>query len=400
MSTHNSPKVSIVIPIYNGEKYLCQAIDSALAQTYENTEVIVVDDGSTDSSAALIAKYGDKIRFFQKPNGGVASALNLGITQMRGDYFSWLSHDDVYRPDKIQIQMDELQRLEDKNTVIYSSYDVINAKGDLVFPMDLAKFIPIEKRNVPLYALLRSLIHGCTLLIPAVYFRTIGYFDEALRHTQDYDFFFKLMRVAPIHFCNHSVVLSRLHPEQNSRQQEITAPRIKECDHLWSMFLSDLTDAEMMRMEKTPYLLLRRVGLHLSKTEYAGAADFAKRLADRRLTETKISVVMPFFDNLKMILLAIDAVLAQTHANLELILINDGAVINPDPILAKVAANPRLKYYVQPNAGYHAALAAGAHKATGRYIIYSDVNSPLPPDALETHLRCKEDDILQANPHC
>jgi hypothetical protein len=237
------------------------------------------------------------------------------------------------------------------------------------------------------------------LLIPAVYFQTIGRFDENLRHTQDYDFFFKLLRTAPLHFCNHSLVLSRLHAEQNSRQDGIRTQRLQECDRLWSMFLSSLTDAEMMRMEKSPYLLLRRVGLHLAKTEYAGAAAFAVHMAERRLAETKISLVMPFFDNLNLVLSAIDAVLAQTHANFELIVVNDGAVINADPIRAKVAADPRLRYLAQTNAGYHAALAAGARLATGRYLVSCDVNVPLAPDALEKHLRCKEEDILQLNPN-
>ena len=108
---NNLPKVSIVIPVYNGEKYMRQAINSALAQTYENTEVIVIDDGSTDSSAAVAAEYDDHIRFFRQANGGVASALNLGINHMQGDYFSWLSHDDAYRPGKIELQIGELRKL-------------------------------------------------------------------------------------------------------------------------------------------------------------------------------------------------------------------------------------------------------------------------------------------------
>jgi glycosyltransferase involved in cell wall biosynthesis len=156
MPNLNLPKVSIVIPVYNGAKYLRQAIDSALAQTYANTEVIVVDDGSTDNSPAIAADYADKIRFFRKPNGGVASALNFGIAHMEGEYFSWLSHDDMYVPDKIKLQMDDIRQLLEKNTVIYSSYDVINANGEFVSRMDLTKFIPPEKRDVPLYALADS----------------------------------------------------------------------------------------------------------------------------------------------------------------------------------------------------------------------------------------------------
>ena len=97
------PKVTIVIPVYNGANYLGNAINCALAQTYQNVEVLVINDGSTDNGETerIARSYGDRIRYFYKPNGGVSSALNLGIQNMTGDYFSWLSHDDAYTSDKI-----------------------------------------------------------------------------------------------------------------------------------------------------------------------------------------------------------------------------------------------------------------------------------------------------------
>ncbi|MDR1982842.1 MAG: glycosyltransferase family 2 protein [Holosporaceae bacterium] len=91
-----NPLVSMVTPVYNGSNYMREAIDSALAQTYKNIEIIVVNDGSTDNTEDIALSYGDKIRYFKKENGGVASALNLAIENMKGKYFSWLSHDDAY----------------------------------------------------------------------------------------------------------------------------------------------------------------------------------------------------------------------------------------------------------------------------------------------------------------
>ena len=90
------PMVSIVIPVYNGSNYLSEAIDSALNQTYPNCEVIVVNDGSEDEGKTenIALSYGSKIRYFAKKNGGAATALNLGIAEMKGEYFSWLSHDE------------------------------------------------------------------------------------------------------------------------------------------------------------------------------------------------------------------------------------------------------------------------------------------------------------------
>lgn len=82
------PLVSIIIPVYNGENYVCDAIDSCLLQKYKNIEIIVVNDGSVDSTEKICKSYKDKIKYFFKKNGGVASALNLGIEKSSGDYIS------------------------------------------------------------------------------------------------------------------------------------------------------------------------------------------------------------------------------------------------------------------------------------------------------------------------
>ena len=81
---HFHPKISIVIPVYNGADFVAEAIDSALNQTYDNVEIIVVNDGSKDNTEEVVKRYGDKVRYFAKPNGGVSSALNLGIAEMTG----------------------------------------------------------------------------------------------------------------------------------------------------------------------------------------------------------------------------------------------------------------------------------------------------------------------------
>lgn len=103
----SNPKVSIVIPVYNGANYLKEAIDSALAQDYGNYEVIVVNDGSNDSGETekIALSYGDKIRYLKKENGGVATALNFAIEKAEGEYVSWLSHDDAYFSNKLSSQI-------------------------------------------------------------------------------------------------------------------------------------------------------------------------------------------------------------------------------------------------------------------------------------------------------
>ena len=116
------PLVSIIIPVYNGSNYMREALDSALAQTYSNIEILVVNDGSNDGGKTrdIALSYGDRIRYLeQEKNGGVSTVLNMGIRAMRGEYFSWLSHDDVYYPEKIQAEIDALRAAGNMDAVVY-----------------------------------------------------------------------------------------------------------------------------------------------------------------------------------------------------------------------------------------------------------------------------------------
>ena len=126
-----NPKVTIVIPVYNGANYLSEAIESALAQTYRNIEIIVVDDGSNDGGATekIATSYKDRIRYYKKDNGGVAAALNLGIKKMTGEYFSWLSHDDMYEKTKIEDQVNYLNKNNSEDTIVASQVKVLFASG-------------------------------------------------------------------------------------------------------------------------------------------------------------------------------------------------------------------------------------------------------------------------------
>lgn len=225
-----NPKVSIVIPVYNGKNYLSEAIDSALGQTYKNLEVIVINDGSTDNGATeIIAKsYGDKIRYFSKPNGGVSSALNLGIEKMTGEYFSWLSHDDMYYPDKIQFQIDSLSKEDNKEVVFFGDYDLIN-ESSIQFASIKVKSFP--KKRIKYELIKSSPIHGCTLLIAKSLFTKTGLFDEKLRTSQDYDLWFKMADFADFIHLDKPFVKSRIHGQQGT--QSMSEVMRKESEQLY-----------------------------------------------------------------------------------------------------------------------------------------------------------------------
>jgi glycosyltransferase involved in cell wall biosynthesis len=100
-----TPLVSVVINVYNGVPYLSEAIDSVLAQTYRNRELIVVDDGSEDGTGELVAGYGDAVRYVRQPRGGIGSARNRGLEHAGGEYFAFLDADDRFVPDKLERQL-------------------------------------------------------------------------------------------------------------------------------------------------------------------------------------------------------------------------------------------------------------------------------------------------------
>ena len=102
------PRVSVIMPVYNGQAYLAAAIDSVLGQTLRDHELVVVDDGSTDGSAAILAGYGDRIRVLRQANAGVSAARNAGIAAARGDFIAFLDSDDWWEPDFLQSMVDAM----------------------------------------------------------------------------------------------------------------------------------------------------------------------------------------------------------------------------------------------------------------------------------------------------
>ena len=100
-----NPLISCIIPVFNGERYLGEALDSILAQTYRPVEIIVVDDGSTDGTGELAARYGDRIRYSRQNNEGAPTARNAGLSAARGAFVAFLDSDDLWHPDKLERQM-------------------------------------------------------------------------------------------------------------------------------------------------------------------------------------------------------------------------------------------------------------------------------------------------------
>lgn len=232
IKTQYEPRVSIVIPAYNASNYLAEAIDSALAQTYQNVEIIVVNDGSKDdgATAAVAARYSDKIRYFEKENGGSSSALNCGIKNITGEWFSWLSHDDLYYPEKLEKQIRYLNKLqlpeaEISDHIFFSAADLIDAEGKLLRKSNLeaSKKICAVIDSMPDNAYLvaeptRYNFNGCSCLIHKNALESVGMFDEKLRLLNDVDLWYRLYTAGfTVHYLPEALVKGRIHAKQVSK---------------------------------------------------------------------------------------------------------------------------------------------------------------------------------------
>jgi glycosyltransferase involved in cell wall biosynthesis len=132
-----NPLVSILIPAFNAQEWIADTIRSAIAQTWQSKEIIIIDDGSTDHTLALAQRFESHcVRVFTQRNQGAAVARNRAFSLCRGDYLQWLDADDLLAPDKIAKQMETVKRVQDKRTLISSAW------GGFMYRHERAKFVP------------------------------------------------------------------------------------------------------------------------------------------------------------------------------------------------------------------------------------------------------------------
>jgi len=269
----------LIIPVFNGANYLSEAIESALAQTYENKEIIVVDDGSTDNgaTASIAQSYGEKLIFIQRQNGGVGAALNTAIDAMTGEYFSWLSHDDLYAPTKLESNINAILQIGDgtNRTIIYSNYSVFSDTPETVSNVDVGG---AEPETFRFWLTTNNSLHGCTLLVPRKALLEAGGFNENLRTTQDYDLWFRLAKNYHFHHLPQVLVYSRRHEKQGSITMSSLA--YDEGNKLLLDFLYNLNSEELKHSTNaTEFTAYSRIAISFWQRGFSSAARKATRLA-------------------------------------------------------------------------------------------------------------------------
>ena len=222
-------KVTIIIPVYNGSNYIRESITSALNQTYKDTEVIVVNDGSTDGGKTeeIVKSFGDKVKYYSKKNEGIAKTLNFAIKKAEGYYISWLSHDDLYEPTKIEDEINFLNEIKKKDAIVFSDYRYIDGKGKELEEIKISEKILSTNKYFVFY---KRLMCGISLLVPKKAINKAKGFNFLNKYTQDYDMWYKLIQKNDFYYLPKTLASIRLHSKQSSN---VDVGVVEESEEFW-----------------------------------------------------------------------------------------------------------------------------------------------------------------------
>ncbi len=215
--------VSVILPTYNRRGFLQQAVDSVLTQTCPANEVIVVDDGSTDGTADLLATYGNRLKVIRQPNRGVSAARNAGIRHAQGEFIALLDSDDYWLPEKLAAQLAFFNTHPD--AVICQTEETWIRNGRRVNPKKRhQKFSGmIFEKTLPL-----CLISPSAVMIRSALFDEVGLFDESLPACEDYDLWLRISWKYPVYLIETPLIVKRGgHDDQLSAMPELDKYRIQ-----------------------------------------------------------------------------------------------------------------------------------------------------------------------------
>lgn len=251
MSTiDNFPLVSVLIPNYNCAAFVAEAVDSVLAQTYPNVEIIVVDDGSTDDSVNILRQYGDRITLIQQANEGLASARNQGLRAASGDFLALFDADDICEPGRLAAQVACLQQCSDavlccSDFAAYSAGRVVEASHIATYyrlvattqggisslmpgrlTLDIGSTLRLEAHaNDRIQVMLGrvddilpwgNFIHPPTVMIRRSALAIVGECDESMRYGTDYDWLLRMAAVGPFAYLDRALLRYRYSEMQRS----------------------------------------------------------------------------------------------------------------------------------------------------------------------------------------
>jgi len=212
------PRVSVIIPTYNRAKYISEAIGSIMSQTYNDYEIIVVDDGSTDNTKEVLKKYKEKIKYVCQKNQGSAAARNRGVKESRGEFIAFVDSDDLLMPRCFELQVQALEK-NPQAAFAYGKSGLVDEGGRCI-----KKIFSTKKRrsgNIFEDLLFGSCIRTDTAMFRKACFNDIGGYDKSLLRAQDWDMYLRMCKKYEVVFIDEVVAQYRYHGSNSVRDTEM-----------------------------------------------------------------------------------------------------------------------------------------------------------------------------------
>jgi glycosyltransferase involved in cell wall biosynthesis len=283
---YNEPQVSVVLPIYNGERYLVETLESILAQKYADYEIVAVNDGSRDQSAEVVKRYlsSGRIRYFEQPNRGVANARNAAIQCSTGRYIAFLDQDDLWLPGKLEKQVAYMQA-HPEVALVHGPVECIDAEGTLiscagrVYVDDAAGYCAEQ-------LLVTNRIAVVAVMVRRSCLDAVGLLDQALAPADDWDLWLRLAVRFPFGFINEVLAKYRLHETNESKNTlTMTLAEVRVLESFRARYPAVIESADREAIDSTMVACYTRAAELLRQTgrerEASTLCDRAQRLQRR-----------------------------------------------------------------------------------------------------------------------
>lgn len=212
----NESTVSVVIPVYNNGPYIAAAVTSVLSQTRQPTEIIVVDDGSTDGTAAALQSYGNRIKYVYQQNRGEPAARNRGIRESQSEHIAFLDGDDLWRANKLELQMSYLQQNPDC-ALAYTDMSTFDANGVIDASVKERFRMSLPSGRIFSALFMRALFGSGSVIIRRECVDKVGYFDEELLVGSDYEMWLRIARHFDVGAVDQPLLMYRHHATMSTR---------------------------------------------------------------------------------------------------------------------------------------------------------------------------------------
>jgi capsular polysaccharide biosynthesis protein cpsJ len=395
--------ISIIVPIYNTEKYLRQCLDSIINQTYTNFEVLLVNDGSTDSSGMICQEYlenDSRFRYFEKENGGVSSARNLGLERSGGAYITFIDSDDWVESNHLEALLKGIK--ENNADIAVSKHKSFNTEDGLFyFPAysnQNQNDLCIKKKQIrpflELFPKLNYLTHDFACIASKLFKKSLTqnlFLDEKLPQSEDLDYFFKLyLRSESIVYIDEVTYIYVQHGQNASHHPSETSALCDIKVH-WNMldFINELNIPNYYYLERIKHLLSYWKDSFPDSKDIKVYETMVINLEnDITYPRPLISLVVPIYNAETYLRMCLDSITNQTYSNIEVLLVNDGSSDGSGAICQEfVARDSRFHYIEKGNGGVSDARNVGIARAQGEFLSFVDSDDWIEPTYVEDMYR-------------